>query len=194
MSKLIKVFHPRVAMFMVAIPFMMLCPLAIFSILFGFPLESWRNNDLLDNFESAFTKIEIPKDVNQIGVTRSFLGGFDDVKKCDFVSVKLFESKNKLEDFSKSIQENYQKLTNVEDPDERVNGFKYLYDAGVDSIGLKVLPLNKEENFLKGDFEVTDLKTNFKLTKDLNDYEGNVFVVYLMHLNKYSSRDLRCAK
>lgn len=194
MSDLRKIFHPRVAMFMIAIPFMTLCPLAISSILIGFPFEAWHNNGVMEDYELAFEQVELPEDATQIGNTKTYFGGLDEQDKCDLVSAKLVSSKLALDDFSQAVQTNYQVLTNEEFEDDRVKGFKFLFNAGVDSVGLKVLPINKEENFIKADFESTDIKEDFGLNVNLIDIEDNVYVVYLGHLNAFTSRDFRCSK
>jgi hypothetical protein len=194
MKDLRTIFHPRVAMFMIAIPFMTLCPLAISSILLGFPAEAWINNGTSESFQKAFEEIPMPDNTKNIGMTKTFFGALDNQNKCDIVSARIVTSALKLEDFSAKVQTNYQALTNVEDEEERSKGFKYLYDAGVESIGLKVLPVNPKENFIKADFESTNLKKDFQYSNNLSEEKDNIYLVYLGHLNAFSSRDYRCKK
>ena len=50
METLHKILHVKVLFLLATVPFMLICPLSIFSIATGFPYDNWRNDDKIDEF------------------------------------------------------------------------------------------------------------------------------------------------
>jgi hypothetical protein len=181
-----KVATPRFTLFMMAMPFMFLCPVLILIIVTGYPLNVIFNNKTVDNYVEIFESFKYEQeDIIQIGKTVGFLGGFDDKGgKCDLVSAKLIKSNISQANLSQTILEARALVTN--DPASVKN---YSLVAKND---IKLIPLAPESTeYVDGYFKFDFAKDFGSLPNNLS--EGEItYLLYMFSYNIFDSSDSRC--
>jgi hypothetical protein len=204
MNKLHKSLHPRIVFLLISVPFILICPLTIASIVTGFPFVAWSNNNDAQDYEAFFDEILIPESTRQIGESATIISNFylepkpaegevttvedDEIisNACDLVSAKILISSVPQKDLSAAIVNDYSAKLNLGELDEKPEAFDILFPTK-----LTLLPVNLET-------EITFATEKFDLKKDfkVNSYEiqeGEASYILLMYNNDaFESKDFRC--
>lgn len=171
---------------MMAMPFMVLCPVIILIIVTGYPLNVIFNNRSVDNYVEIFESFKYDQEnIIQIGETAGILGGFDDKNgKCDLVSAKLIKSKVPQANVSQLILDARALVTN--DPASVEH-----YDL-VANNDIKLIPLTPEATeYVDGYFKF-DFAKDFKALPNSLE-EGEIpYLLYMFSYNVFESNDSRC--
>lgn len=178
---------PKFTLFMVALPFMLICPLSILVIATGYPLNVIFNNRSVDNYVEIFESFKYGETVTQIGSTVGKIGGFDDkTGKCDLVAAKVLKSTQNQTNLSQIVLDARAKVTNV--PSE-VPNFELVAKNEI-----KLIPLTPETTEFTDGALFFDIKKDFGVSS-FNLSEGELpYLLYMFSNNVFESSDSRCAE
>ncbi len=179
-----RIFTPQLLLFLFTIPFMLICPLTLTSLFFGFPSSILINNNNLDEYRSSFELLNLPSESSSILGPEVLIGGFDitpedEKHSCDYVAYDIISSNLTLEEVSsfylEQFQENYGTSIN----------FPYNYELVNGSL-IKVFPFNINDAYFSNDGFSFSIEDNF------NQEDPAYYLVYLINYNVNESQDSRC--
>jgi len=184
METLHKILHVKVLFLLATVPFMLICPLSIFSIATGFPYDNWRNDDKIDEFAETLDIFALPQSTYQIGTVYAQIGGIDKLDECDLISAKIIVSSLPQEKLSELLLKTFQETVLDE---TKVPNIEL-----VNKSNIKLFQIVSEN----GEFENEDISVNFKKDMNVNSIslatDEKAYVFYLVNYNVFGSRDYRC--
>lgn len=178
---------PKFTLFMLALPFVLICPLSILVVVTGYPLNIILNNRSIDNYVRIFDSFKYGNTVTQIGNTIGKIGGFDAKPgKCDLVAAKLLKSTQNQNDLSQIVLNARAKITN--DPSE-VPHFDLVAQNEI-----KLIPITPETTEFRDGALFFDIHKDFGVSS-FNLSPGELpYILYMFSNNVFESTDWRCAE
>ncbi len=188
MKNITKIIDPRISLFFFALPFMIICPLSIFSLFTGNPHSIILNNSKIESYESILNRFELPEKTEQIGKSWAMVGNFDDKfdGKCDIVGAFVIASMLDQDTLSKEMLATYQALYN--------SGKLTTSELqSLDGAVIKIFPVLSENSIFDNDEVKIDIVKNIKAQVPLPLKDGeSAYMAYVIKFDAFTSRDYRC--
>lgn len=184
-DKLHSIIHIKWLLMLSTVPFMFICPLALTSVLTGFPYENLQNNTKIQQYRESFDEMLLADETIQIGITYSNISNVDDAENCDIYAAKLVKSNLEQKKLSEVLLLNFQK--EFSGPANEVKNFELVTRSQ-----LKLYPIVLTDNFYENQELSFNLINDFKISDSDRSAEGEAFLLYMINYNAFGSRDARC--